>query len=92
MDNFVCFVGFDVLPTGFRAAGDGCPDHGDLATALDCVESGFYSSVMIDASHEPLEENIRITRQVDIIIILQGQLQAFASMLFVVNNEDGLHG
>jgi fructose-bisphosphate aldolase class II len=39
-------------------------DHGDLATALDCVESGFYSSVMIDASHEPLEENIRITRQV----------------------------
>jgi fructose-bisphosphate aldolase class II len=39
-------------------------DHGDLETALDCIESGFYSSVMIDASHEPLEENIRITRQV----------------------------
>ncbi|NLV71262.1 MAG: class II fructose-bisphosphate aldolase [Actinobacteria bacterium] len=39
-------------------------DHGDLDAALDCVESGFYSSVMIDASHEPLEENIRITRQV----------------------------
>jgi fructose-bisphosphate aldolase, class II len=39
-------------------------DHGDLATALDCVESGFYSSVMIDASQESLEENIRITRQV----------------------------
>jgi fructose-bisphosphate aldolase class II len=39
-------------------------DHGDLPTALDCIESGFYSSVMIDASHEPLEENIRITRQV----------------------------
>lgn len=39
-------------------------DHGDLATCLDCIESGFYSSVMIDASHEPLEENIRITRQV----------------------------
>lgn len=39
-------------------------DHGDLATALDCVESGFYSSVMIDASHESLEENIRITRHV----------------------------
>ena len=39
-------------------------DHGDLATALDCVESGFYSSVMIDASHESLEGNIRITRQV----------------------------
>jgi fructose-bisphosphate aldolase class II len=39
-------------------------DHGDLATALDCVKSGFYSSVMIDASSEPLKENIRITRQV----------------------------
>lgn len=39
-------------------------DHGDLATCLDCIESGFYSSVMIDASHEPLEENIRITKQV----------------------------
>ena len=39
-------------------------DHGDLPTALDCIESGFYSSVMIDASSEPLEENIRITQQV----------------------------
>ncbi len=39
-------------------------DHGDLATALDCIESGFYSSVMIDASSQPLEENIRLTRQV----------------------------
>ncbi len=39
-------------------------DHGDLTTALDCIQSGFYSSVMIDASGEPLEENIRITRQV----------------------------
>jgi fructose-bisphosphate aldolase class II len=39
-------------------------DHGDLATALDCVASGFYSSVMIDASSEPFEENVRITRQV----------------------------
>ncbi len=39
-------------------------DHGDLESALDCIESGFYSSVMIDASHEPLEGNIRITREV----------------------------
>jgi fructose-bisphosphate aldolase class II len=39
-------------------------DHGDLASCLDCIESGFYSSVMIDASSEPLEENIRITKQV----------------------------
>ena len=27
-------------------------DHGDEATCYDCIESGFYSSVMIDASHE----------------------------------------
>ena len=39
-------------------------DHGDLDTCLDCIQSGFYSSVMIDASHEPFEENVRITRQV----------------------------
>ena len=39
-------------------------DHGDLETALDCCQSGFYSSVMIDASGQPLEENIRQTRLV----------------------------
>lgn len=39
-------------------------DHGDEETCYDCIESGFYSSVMIDASHHPLEENIAITRRV----------------------------
>ena len=39
-------------------------DHGDLEACMDCIASGFYSSVMIDASGEPLEENIRITREV----------------------------
>ncbi len=39
-------------------------DHGDEQTCYDCIESGFYSSVMIDASHEPFEENIAITRRV----------------------------
>ncbi|MBN1671076.1 MAG: ketose-bisphosphate aldolase [Kiritimatiellae bacterium] len=39
-------------------------DHGDEATAMDCIESGFYSSVMIDASHEPFEKNIEITRKI----------------------------
>jgi fructose-bisphosphate aldolase class II len=37
-------------------------DHGDVPTCLDCIDSGFYSSVMIDASHEPYEKNIEITR------------------------------
>ena len=39
-------------------------DHGDEQTCYDCIDSGFYSSVMIDASHEDFEENIAITRRV----------------------------
>lgn len=39
-------------------------DHGDEETALDCINSGFYSSVMIDASMHPYEENIKITKRV----------------------------
>ncbi len=39
-------------------------DHGDEETCYDCINSGFYSSVMIDASHEEFEENIAITRRV----------------------------
>ncbi|MGB4594860.1 MAG: class II fructose-bisphosphate aldolase [Anaerolineaceae bacterium] len=39
-------------------------DHGDEATCFDCIDSGFYSSVMIDASSFPYEENIAITRRV----------------------------
>ena len=39
-------------------------DHGDEATCYDCIDSGFYSSVMIDASHETFEENVAITRRV----------------------------
>lgn len=39
-------------------------DHGTEEVAYDCIESGFYSSVMIDASHEPYESNIATTRRV----------------------------
>lgn len=39
-------------------------DHGDEETCYDCINSGFYSSVMIDASHEPFEKNVEITRRV----------------------------
>ena len=39
-------------------------DHGDEKTCYECIESGFYSSVMIDASHDPFEENVAITRRV----------------------------
>jgi len=34
-------------------------DHGDEATCIDCINSGFYSSVMIDASHESLTRTSR---------------------------------
>jgi fructose-bisphosphate aldolase, class II len=39
-------------------------DHGDEAACLDCIQSGFYSSVMIDASQEPFEKNVEITKRV----------------------------
>jgi len=39
-------------------------DHGDEEACNDCIESGFYSSVMIDASAEEFEQNIEITKRV----------------------------
>lgn len=61
-----------MLESIIRAAGEIFPeavfavhlDHGDEETCYDCIESGFYSSVMIDASHETFEKNIEITSRV----------------------------
>ncbi len=39
-------------------------DHGDEEAAMDCINSGFYSSVMIDASMNSYEENVDITKRV----------------------------
>ena len=39
-------------------------DHGDEATCYDCIQSGFYSSVMIDASSMSFDENIAATKRV----------------------------
>jgi fructose-bisphosphate aldolase class II len=39
-------------------------DHGDEETCYDCIKSGFYSSVMIDASGLPFDQNIETTRRV----------------------------
>src|SRR5213595_2328564 len=39
-------------------------DHGDEEACYDCIASGFYSSVMIDASGEPFEKNVEITKRV----------------------------
>jgi len=39
-------------------------DHGDEATCYDAIDSGAYSSVMIDASHETFAKNVEITRRI----------------------------
>jgi fructose-bisphosphate aldolase class II len=39
-------------------------DHGTEEVCYDCIDSGFYSSVMIDASHEEFKKNIEITKRV----------------------------
>ena len=39
-------------------------DHGTEEVCYECIDSGFYSSVMIDASHEDFDKNIEITRRV----------------------------
>ncbi|MCX6956809.1 MAG: ketose-bisphosphate aldolase [Verrucomicrobia bacterium] len=61
-----------MLEAIIRAAGDIFPeaifavhlDHGDEATCYDCIDSGFFSSVMIDASHDPFDKNVEITKRV----------------------------
>src|SRR5262245_57157347 len=39
-------------------------DHGDEQTCYECIDSGFFSSVMIDASHDPFDENVAISKRV----------------------------
>lgn len=66
------YAGVRMLEAILRAAEEEYPeaifavhlDHGDEETCYDAIASGFYSSVMIDASHEPFEDNVAITRRV----------------------------
>ena len=39
-------------------------DHGNYNHCVNAIESGYYNSIMIDASHEKFEENIRITNEI----------------------------
>jgi len=39
-------------------------DHGDEGSCTEAVASGHYSSVMIDGSHLPFEQNVAATRRV----------------------------
>lgn len=36
-------------------------DHGNMEHTMQCIKSGGYNSVMIDASHETFEKNVEIT-------------------------------
>ncbi|MGQ9500817.1 MAG: class II fructose-bisphosphate aldolase [Anaerolineae bacterium] len=66
------YAGARMLQAMVRAADEMYPeaiaamhlDHGDEAHCLDAIQSGCYHSVMIDASHLPFEENIRVTRRI----------------------------
>ena len=66
------YAGVKMLEGLIRACDESFPDavfavhldHGDEKTCIDCINSGFYSSVMIDASHEPFEKNVEITRRI----------------------------
>lgn len=39
-------------------------DHGNDAHCFDAIDSGWYTSVMIDASHDPFQENVARTAAV----------------------------
>ena len=55
-----------------QAAAANCPDvvfsvhldHGDEASCEEAIQTGWYTSVMIDASHHPFEQNVSITRRI----------------------------
>ena len=76
-----------------EAAVECCPDipivlhldHGpDFETCKSCIDGGF-TSVMIDGSHLPFEENIKLTRQVveyahDHGVVVEGELGRLAGV------------
>jgi fructose-bisphosphate aldolase class II len=80
-----------------RAEGSDIPialhlDHGDsFELAKSCIDSGF-SSVMLDGSHHPFEENARLTRQVvdyahDKDVTVEGELGVLAGVEDEVSHE-----
>jgi fructose-bisphosphate aldolase class II len=80
-----------------RAEGSEIPialhlDHGDsFEPAKSCIDNGF-SSVMLDGSHHPFEENARITRQVveyahEKDVTVEGELGVLAGVEDEVSHE-----
>jgi fructose-bisphosphate aldolase class II len=68
-------------------------DHGDtFELCKSCIDGGF-TSVMIDGSHHPFEENIRLTKQVvDYAhahgVVVEGELGRLAGIEDAVNVSD----
>ncbi|HAK88980.1 MAG: fructose-1,6-bisphosphate aldolase, class II [Nitrospirae bacterium GWC2_46_6] len=67
-------------------------DHGDtFELCKSCIDSGF-SSVMIDGSHHPYEENVRLTKQVveyahAVGVTVEGELGVLAGIEDAVSAE-----
>ena len=74
-------------------------DHGDsFELCKSCIDGGF-SSVMIDASSKPFEENIALTKQVveyahDHGVVVEAELGTLAGIEdeVKVSHEDSSHG
>ncbi len=68
-------------------------DHGDtFELCKDCIEKGF-TSVMIDGSHLPFEENVKLTRSVveyahDNGVVVEAELGRLAGIEDAVNVKD----
>jgi len=71
-------------------------DHGDtFDLCKSCIETGF-SSVMIDGSHHPYEENVRLTRQVveyahQFDVTVEGELGRLAGVEDDVKSEEHVY-
>jgi fructose-bisphosphate aldolase class II len=71
-------------------------DHGDtFELCKDCIDEGF-TSVMIDASHEPFEKNIEICRRVveyahSRDCVVEGELGHLVGAQFDEGEEGGAH-
>ena len=65
-------------------------DHGNMEHAIQSVDSGGYTSVMIDASHEPFEKNILLTREV-VERAHQKNISVKAELGVLSGIEDGIH-
>lgn len=64
-------------------------DHGDIEHVEHAIASDHYTSVMIDASHEPFEENVRITSDI-VRIAAPKQITVEAELGVLSGVEDNL--